>query len=817
VEPVSLTLGAIVAASVAKAYERIAERAVDEGESAVRRIATWLRTVFADEGDESASRTLELVEHAGRGPAGERALAAVLDERAAADADFQVQLATLARCLVTELYAINGAALNAGPAAEQPAGRKRLRFGLPPSTVHFAGRSREMGALDRGWSVTERGVPTQAITGLGGVGKSELAARYVHERDDRYDVVAWIRCEEGGVADLAALAEQLGEPVANASLERRAEMAVCWLAGCESRWLLVLDNVASAAAFRDCCPGTGNGHVLVTTRDRTWIRRLASELKLGVLDEETAVQYLVQSAGRPDERADARPVARALGCLPLALSHAGAYCAIATRFADYLVLLQELPAETLFGEEPEASYQQTVASTWRTSMQAAQQRSSLAPVALAMAAHMASDAIPRSLFHELIDPGLPSERWRLAKAFDALHGYSLAEIDDAFVRVHALVQKTVRDETLDTTAAARALAALQGAFPDDPSLPEHWDACERLVPHVLAIATHLRPSGDQIAAVLGLLDDAWRYLVDAGQRKRANATAELIAERALSLCGERSAESLRARTQEATAVQLAGNTRLALKLSRRVLADCESGCGDRDPITLAARAQLAFSCQWARRIREAIALGEDVLAGRSASLGPEHDDTLSSRVQLAWSYLLSGRFEDAIAVIEPALAVHDRRLGPDHPTTIFDRATVAVSLRDSGMLGDAISSFKAIAADRTRLIGPKHPDTLWTLANLAKSYELHGDAPGSIAILESSAPGQPGVVLLTERVLGPRHPDALCARAYLASAYWATGRIDEARERIQPVLADLDRIVGLEQAETTGVAADLTALVARLA
>jgi hypothetical protein len=61
--------------------------------------------------------------------------------------------------------------------------------------------------------VGDRAVVTQAITGLGGVGKSRLAEHYVAAHLDDYDVVARIRAEEGGVVDLADLASELGETV----------------------------------------------------------------------------------------------------------------------------------------------------------------------------------------------------------------------------------------------------------------------------------------------------------------------------------------------------------------------------------------------------------------------------------------------------------------------------------------------------------------------------------------------------------------------------------------------------------------------------
>ena len=132
----------------------------------------------------------------------------------------------------------------------------------------------------------------------------------------------------------------------------------------------MLDNVESAAQLNDCLPRAGNGRVLVTSRNRE-VRQFAPVLSLDVFDEQTAVKYLIERAERPEDRAGAERVARALGYLPLALSHAAAYCATGTSFDDYLELLDALPAQSCSTRSPEASYTQTVTSTWKASIEAA--------------------------------------------------------------------------------------------------------------------------------------------------------------------------------------------------------------------------------------------------------------------------------------------------------------------------------------------------------------------------------------------------------------------------------------------------------------
>ena len=200
--------------------------------------------------------------------------------------------------------------------------------------------------------------------------------------------------------------------------------------------------------------------------------------------------------------------------LPLALSHAGAYCAAGTSFDDYLGLLGALPVTELFDDHPEASYAQTVASTWQVSIQAAEREAPLAHQVLAMAAYLAPDAIPRELFEVLLDDASSAAALKqLLDAFNALHRLSLIEVDEAGVNVHRLLQKTIRDDPVVRAddAGASALAAVAAAFPRKLREPHVWPQCERLLPHVLAIAAALTTPGEAGPRLVTLLKNAAKY------------------------------------------------------------------------------------------------------------------------------------------------------------------------------------------------------------------------------------------------------------------------------------------------------------------
>lgn len=208
--------------------------------------------------------------------------------------------------------------------------------------------------------------------------------------------------------------------------------------------------------------------MLVTSRDRT-LGQFGALLTVDVFGEDTATDYLVTRARRPGDEQAARELGRALGFLPLALAHAGAYCAEGVSFADYHAQLADLPARELFDTHPEVFYEQTVASTWKPSIAAAGEESALAGDVLELAAFLAPDAISKELLDALVEaPGEIRERKRLTDACNALARYSLATVDDDTISVHRLLQKVIRDDLADRDEAApgaRAVAVTADAFP----------------------------------------------------------------------------------------------------------------------------------------------------------------------------------------------------------------------------------------------------------------------------------------------------------------------------------------------------------------
>ncbi|HVM86131.1 MAG TPA: TIR domain-containing protein, partial [Candidatus Binatia bacterium] len=327
-----------------------------------------------------------------------------------------------------------------------------------------------------------------AVHGLSGVGKTSLARAYAQRFGDRFAGVWWIAAADrlGIQTGLAALAHEL-EPAlpAETKLDDAAHLALARLAAHRGTpFLLVYDNVPDPEALAELLPTRG-ARLLLTSRWPDW-EALATSLPVDVLAEDEAVAFLLRRAGSQDADG-ARALARLLGCLPLALDHAGAYVkqAVGSSFASYAARVEALLATRPRGTE----YPASVAATFTLAIEAAGGESAAAETVLGLFAWLAPEAIPLAL----VDAEAMAEAERDAGLMALAHlSLVTRQADGALgpsVGVHRLVQAVMRAGLAEQgrTEAARdaAVAALARHFPGGAYRDTRdWPVCAALLPHV---------------------------------------------------------------------------------------------------------------------------------------------------------------------------------------------------------------------------------------------------------------------------------------------------------------------------------------------
>jgi tetratricopeptide (TPR) repeat protein len=623
-------------------------------------------------------------------------------------------------------------------------------IGVPPRIATFTGRANELDRLDvilmhdKPAAVTQAFVGRVAVQGMGGVGKTSLAIEYAHRFRGLYAGICWCPAEArtGLLSALANLAVTLGAATAEeADVEKAAKAALHRLAEQRATWLLVYDNVPTPDAIADLLPSAG-ARVLITSRFSDW-SELADEVALDLLPLEEAVALLQDRTGR-SEAVGAEALAEALGRLPLALDHAGAYCKrTQTSFADYATTVSSLIDAVPRG----VGYPKSVAATFGLAIAEAVGQCPAAETLMAYLAHCAPDRIPMTLVE-----GAVEEKPERLKALAALAEVSLLKHDPfadgtPAVTLHRLVQAVARARSEANGSArdvtGRLIARLVATYPHDGySDPRSWPLCAKLAPHLPARRGADDPSAAEVFGRAG------SYFHGRGAYSQA---APLLCD---------------------------------------ALAICEKALGSEHPKTATSLNNLALLLREQGNYTAARPLHERALAIREKALGSEHPDTARSLDNLAVLLQDQGDLKGARPLYERALAIREKVLGPRHPDTATSLNNLASLLHDQDDLAGARPLYERALAISEQALGTEHPDTATSLSNLARVLGATGHANEAEPLFQKA-------IGVAENVLGRDHPDTQRYASHYARLLLETGRASEGLTIAQCALATHEVASGL--------------------
>jgi tetratricopeptide (TPR) repeat protein len=633
--------------------------------------------------------------------------------------------AELGRLVERSLRELADARQGAGPLPPDSVMRV---WNVPPRNPGFTGRDGLLAAVrDR---LLAGDTAVQALQGMGGVGKTQLAIEYAHRFGDSYDVAWWVDAEQAGLIgdQFAALGTALGcvQPGAGTGEVRAAVLADLHQRG---RWLLVFDNAETLAAITPWLPG-GAGHVLIISRQRAWTE-VAAPVEVDVLARAESVsllQHRVPGLGT----ADADRLADRLGDLPLAVAQAAGFMAeTGTSAGRYLELLRTQGGQLLDQVPPGSPYPRSLAAATRLAAARLDAEDPAAAQLAGVCAFLAPEPIPEDLF--TASPGeLPGElaaraadplAWRQILA--QLARQSLARVDQRGLVLHRLTQAILRDRlTPEQAAATRACseAILVAADPGDTSNPVTWPRWAQLMPHLLAADLAATDS----RGLRWMACNACWYLIARGDTRTTHDLAAQLHQDWRGRLGEDHENTLAVATYLAWALRDMGRYAEARKLDEDTLARKRRVLGDDDPSTLGSANNLAWDLTGLGEYQAARELDEDTLARKRQVLGDDHPSTLRSASNLASDLTGLGEYQAARELDEDTLARKRRVLGDDHPDTLRSANNLAVDLRSLGEHQAARELDEDTLARRRRVLGKDHPDARRSAANLAADLRALG-------------------------------------------------------------------------------------------
>jgi tetratricopeptide (TPR) repeat protein len=656
----------------------------------------------------------------------------------------------------------------------------------------------------------------QAITALGGVGKTTLARQYAEKFWRCYPHRFWVTCltPSSITAGFARIFDLLhaDAPVAGMSEQDKAARALHELQQ-EGRplTLLVLDDAPDEEAVLEWIPASGHCHTIITSRYSGWSPTVETT-PVWVLDRDPARELLLSRSGTawdplsPQEQAACDDVASTLEYLPLALEQAAAYVRMQRcGFGGYLRLYRESGVNFLKRESPGGTkYPKSIYQTWRTTVE---RLPAGARAILRLAAFLSTTAIPVAILveggaivAESAEPGGvgepvtdgPPNETTVRDWIGALLTYSIVQpTTDGDFLVHALVQAVERDQLseADRQGLLDRDGQLIAAYGPSPAFePENWPIWDRLFPHAESVLEHLHGSLTTNSSLV-VAKRADEYCFGKAYFERGLQYSELRLNSVKARYGNESEEYADDLINYGESLRELGRAEDAEKAFREALEIRRRRFPDDIADIATSLNYLGLALHDLGKYTEAVVCYREGLASVDRLVEPELDIQWKLLVNLAGHLRDSANSDDAEPLFRQALSISEKIHDYRHPNVASILNNLGLLLCNRNRYEEAESLYVRALAIREKALGPNHPKVAISLNNIADLLHTTGRYADAEPLFRRA-------LAIEEQSFGANHPSVAVSLQNLAKLLEATGRYTDAEPLCVRALAINETALG---------------------
>lgn len=675
------------------------------------------------------------------------------------------------------------------------------------------------------------------LYGLGGSGKTQFCLKFANDNKNRFWGVFWVDASKAETAEQAFA--EIGH---TGNLEARSEAGLSWLTRQEAPWLLVIDNADDIEInYAKYFPSGERGHILLTSRNpECKVHATVGSKEFKELETDDAITLLLKAISPEDDvnqqekRVSALPVVKALGCLPLALSQAGAairqkLCAL----EEYLEIFSSYKRSIfLKGYSQDTEYKHTIYTTFEVSLdkikrlRARSQAAVDAVEIIHVLAFFHFDGMPSSIFerawtnmHQMNESALPSsfseaaidnierlfaflstyqtifpgfeferlpsiftqqkwDRLRLRNALSLLLHHSLIfqNVSGLTWSMHPMVQLWARQRLTSKAQrtciaiTARILAASVGPTTNTATETE-MSFRRSLLPH---IDSCLRADPDDFRQgfefTKGVLGHFARF---------------------------------------ATVYVGGGRWTNAIEIQELMVQQYKLTLGQDNCVTIDAMGDLAQTYWNSSQPLKALDLQKSAMSLCLKRLGPHDPRTLKAMDSLGRTLWLIGKRPEAARLGKESMEGLRKVLGIDHPFTTNAMHNYARACAHLGHYQEAKDLLLQVLSIRSRRSGPEDADTLETMQELGVTYLALGEVKEAEHLISH-------VLNVRKRLLGDEHAYTLWSMNDISKVFLAQGRFDDAVEILETTLEIATRTLGADHIGTFMTTHNLARAHARL-
>ncbi|KAJ9664396.1 hypothetical protein H2198_000325 [Neophaeococcomyces mojaviensis] len=659
------------------------------------------------------------------------------------------------------------------------------------------------------------------LTGLGGVGKAQIAIEYAYRRREA-DPQLWVFwVHASSEVRFEESYQQIAQQVNISSwADPKADvlsMVYAWLSDeTHGRWTMVVDNADSVevlfglrsgetkiSAMSDVhstttasdhrslsnyLPSCNHGSIVITSRSREVTEGLIEYtediLEVEPMVEEDATALLTKKLARQQRDVDADQLIRLvqeLDYMPLAITQATAYInQLGSRMtvAGYIDRLAKgdwdrdnLLRKDIRDPRRDGRASNSIIITWHTSFEHIRRTQGSAAQLLALMSLFDREGIPQSLLQGQYN-FQEDEVERLSQEPKMTNTHDQYEFEDdlKILRAYSLISIGTNDQLFDMHRLVQ--------FTTKKWLELHHEL-ERWQTRYARILSNAFPTGDHAnrltyQALFPHVEALISYRVESEGFLRDRATATY---------------------RGAWYAWASGKYGTAEKMARASMEDRGRLLSADHVETLESMGLLALVLCDQGKYEQAEEMSRWALAGREKELGVNHPDTLTSVSNLAVVLRARGKYEQAEEMNRQALAGYEKELGVNHPNTLTSVSNLALVLKDQGKYEQAEEMSRRSLTGYEKELGVNHPDTLTSVNNLALVLRGQGKYEQAEEMNRRALAG-------SEKELGVNHPNTLTSVSNLALVLRGQGKYEQAEEMNRRALTGREKELGVNHPNT---------------
>ncbi|UBF29071.1 tetratricopeptide repeat protein [Kovacikia minuta CCNUW1] len=676
---------------------------------------------------------------------------------------------------------------------------------LPPVSAIFVGREEELERLHTQLQTGDT-VAISAISGMGGIGKTELAAQYALEQRDMGTYpggICWLKAREDLGTQIVLFARSHLELAIPEDLELAAQMAYCWNHWRPGNTLLVLDDVQTYQAVAGVSvPQRSQFRVLLTTRLK--LQSPVQDFEIKVLSEEKAIELLqtLVDRDRPDLRLlqevgdldTTKQICQWLGYLPLGIELVGRYLARKpdTSLETLWQRLQDkrLEAKALKAATREMPTPLGVAAAFELSWQ------ELTPPAQRSAALLSLFAlaeIPWTLVEACL-PDMDSEDLEDLRDESLLTLHLLERTDQGMYQLHQLLREffaAKREQMADVEQLKRSFCRVMVTVAQKIPRTATLDLIEQLTP----VIPHLKEAATTLHSCLTNEDliipstCIGRFYMGQANFVEALSWRQQCVEIAKERFGFNHPDVAASLTNLAEVHQAQGlyqdSERLyngAFYILERLLPHYPDRRGIFLCVAATSNGLANLYCKQGRYDKETELLYQNALTVFRQELGTHHPLVATGLLNLGNLYRLRGCDGEAETCFLKSLKIREQELGTEHPDYAASLNSLAVLYHSQKRYEEADSLFTRISNLNRCSLGENHLRTATDATNLAGVYQSQERYEEAESLLIES-------LSIIAQQLGEEHPDIVVPLNNLAMLYGSQGLYSKAESFFLQALA----------------------------